>query len=69
MVRACRWGGRIVPAVLPSPDTLQEPWDQGPVAQLQVSGDLTKKIGVFAEDWLDIGDQELSGVRLMDVHN
>ena len=26
-------------------------------------------IAIFAEDWLDIGDQELSGVRSIDVDN
>ena len=26
-------------------------------------------IAVFAEDWLDIGDRELSGVRSIDVHD
>ena len=57
------------PTVLPSPDIRQEPSDQVPAAQLQVSGDLTKMIAVFAEDWLDIGDQELSGVRSVNVHD
>ena len=57
------------PTVLPSPDIRQEPSDQGPAAQLRVSGDLTKMIAVFAEDWLDIGDQELSGVLSIDVHD
>ena len=57
------------PTVLPSPDIQQELSDQGPAAQLQVSGDLTKMIAVFAEDWLDIGDQELSGVRSVNVHD
>ena len=57
------------PTVLPSPDIRQKPSDQGPAAQLQVSGDLTKMIAVFAEDWLDIGDQELSGVWSIDVHD
>ena len=57
------------PTVLPSPDIWQEPSDQGPAAKLQVSGNLTKMIAVFAEDWLDIGDQELSGVRSIDVHD
>ena len=41
----------------------------GPAAQLQVSGDLTKMIDVFAEDWLDMCDQELSGFRSIDVHD
>ena len=54
--------------VLPLPDILQELSDQGPAAQLQVSADLTKMIAVSAEDLLDIGDQELSGVRSIDVH-
>ena len=36
------------PTVLPSPDIRQEPSDQGPAAQLQVSWDLTKMIAVFA---------------------
>ena len=57
------------PTVLPSPDIRQEPSDQGPAAQLQVSGDLTKIMAVFAEDGRDIGDQELSGVRSIDVHD
>ena len=57
------------PTVLPSPDIRQEPSDQGSAAQLQVSGDLMKMIAVFAEDPLDIGDQELSGVRSIDVHD
>ena len=57
------------PPLLPSPDIRQEPSDQGPAAQLQVSGDLTKMIAVFARNWLDIGDQELSGVRSIDVHD
>ena len=57
------------PPVLPSPDIRQEPSGQGPAAQLQVSGDLTKMIAVFAEDWPDIGDQELSGVWSIDVHD
>ena len=57
------------PTVLPSPVIRQVPSDQGPAAQLQVSGDLTKIIAVFAEDWLDIGDQELSKVRSIDVHD
>ena len=43
------------PPVPPSPDIWQEPSDQGPAAQLQVSGDFTKMIAVFAEGWLDIG--------------
>ena len=47
----------------------QEPSDQGPAAQSQVSGDLTKMIAVFAKDWLDIGDQELSGVWSIDIHD
>ena len=51
------------PTVLPFPDIRQDPSDQGPPAQLQVSEDLTKAIAVFAEDWLDIGDQEVPGVR------
>ena len=55
--------------VVSSPDIRQEPSDQGPAAQLQVSGDLTKMIAVFAEDWLDIGDQEISEVRSIDVHD
>ena len=55
-----------IPIVLPSPDVLQEPSDQGPAAQLRVSSYLTKMIAVFAEDWLDFGDQELSGVRDID---
>ena len=38
------------PTVLPSPDIRQEPSDQGSAAQLQISGDLTKMIAVFAED-------------------
>ena len=57
------------PTVLPPPDIRQEPSDQGPAAQLQVSGDLTKMIAVFAEDWLDIGNQEISGVRSIVVHD
>ena len=57
------------PSVLPSPDIRQEPPDQGPAAQLQVSRDLTKMIAVFAEDWLDIGDREVSGVRCIDVRD
>ena len=36
---------------------------------MQVSGNLTKMIAVFAEDWLDIGDRELSGVRSIDAHD
>ena len=55
------------PTVLPSPDIRQEPLNQGPAAQLQVSGDLTNMIAVFAGDLLDIGDQQLSGVRWIDV--
>ena len=57
------------PTVLPSPDIRQELSGQGPAAQLHVSGDLTKMIAVFAEDRLDIGDQEVSGVRSIDVHD
>ena len=57
------------PTVLPSSDIRQEQFDQGPAAQLQVSGDLTKMIAFFAEDWLESGDQELSGVRSIDVHD
>ena len=51
------------PTVLPSPEIRQEPSDQGRAAQLQVSGDLTKMIAVFAEGWLDSGEQEVSGVH------
>ena len=36
---------------------------------VQVSGVLTKMIAVFAEDWLDIGDQKLTGFWSIDVHN
>ena len=57
------------PTVLPSPDIWQEPTDQGPAAQSEVSGDVTKMIAVFAEDWLDIGDRELSRVRSTDVRD
>ena len=59
----------LTPTVLPSPDIRPELSDQGPAAQLQVSGDLTRMIAVFAEDWLDIGDRELSGARSIDVHD
>ena len=57
------------PTVLHSPDIRREPSDQGPAAQLQVSQDMTKMIAVFAEDWMDVGDQELSRVRSIDVHD
>ena len=57
------------PTVFPSPDIRQEPLEKGPATRLQVSGDLTKRIAVFAKDWLDIGDQELSGVWSIDVHD
>ena len=58
-----------IPTALPSPDILQALCDQGPAAQLQVSGDLTKMIAVFAKDWLDIGYQKLSEVRSIDVRD
>ena len=58
-----------IPTVLPPPDIRQEPSDQGPAVQLHISGELTKMIAVFAEDGLDIGDQDLSGVSWIDVHS
>ena len=36
-----------IATVPPSPDILQEPFHQGPAAQLQVSGDLTKLIAML----------------------
>ena len=58
-----------IPTVLPSRDILQQQSNQGPTAQLEVSVNLTKMIAVFGKDPLNIGDQELSGVWLNDVHN
>ena len=58
-----------IPTVLTPPYIFEVPSDQVPAAQLQISGDLTKMIAVFAEVWQDIGDQELSRVQSTDVHD
>ena len=46
---------------------VEEPSNQCPATQLHVSGDLTKLIAVFAEDWLHQGDCELLGVQSADA--